>query len=447
MLRKAMLLSIGLVIGGSGMGAAQDSGKLALLIPTLFGPNGLKVDSEALLPDGSTHSAHFNSDFQAEFTQFNIALASQLAAIPLPTPASGFTYTFDSSLGIFQRSTQSFGPILTERAETIGKGKFTFGVTYQYFSFDSIEGIPLDSVPAVFTHDSAQLGGGRSDVVTTSNSIAASVNQSVAFLSYGLGSHLDLSLAIPFVTVDLAVTSHATIVRVGTASSPATHYFDDGSAACSLADISSASPTQCTTRQFASAGHASGIGDLVFRLKGAPLRGESFSLALGVDVRVPTGDAENFLGLGAMGVKPFLAASLSQGRVAPHVNVSYQWNGKSVLAGDVQTGEKAELPDQVNYAVGVDIGATKRLTLAFDFLGTYVIDSPRLIQEVFTAANGQPFAQIGFVTQSYNIANGAAGLKFNPAGRLLIDLNVLFKLDNSGLRDSLTPLVGIEYAF
>ena len=33
--------------------------------------------SEAKLPDGSTHSAHFNSAFQTEFTQFNIALASQ----------------------------------------------------------------------------------------------------------------------------------------------------------------------------------------------------------------------------------------------------------------------------------------------------------------------------------------------------------------------------------
>jgi hypothetical protein len=435
MLRKAMLLSIGLVMSAAGVGSAQDSGKLALLIPTLFGPNGLKVDSEALLPDGSTHSAHFNSAFQAEFTQFNIALASQLAAIPLPSPASGFTYTFDSSLGIFQRSTQSFGPILTERAETIGKHKFTFGMTYQYFSFDSIEGVPLDAVPAVFTHDDAQLGGGRSDVVTTTNSLATSVNQSVAFLTYGLGSHLDLSLAIPFVTVDLAATSLATIDRVGTASSPATHFYDDG-----LGDLG-------TQRTYSKSGHASGIGDLVFRLKGAPLRNESFSLALGVDVRVPTGDEENFLGLGAMGVKPFLVASLSQGRVAPHVNVAYLWNGKSVLAGNVQTGEKADLPDQVTYAVGVDIGATKRLTLAFDFLGTYVIDSPRLIQEVFTAANGQSFPQIGFVTESYNIANGSAGLKFNPAGRLLIDLNVLFKLDNSGLRDSLTPLVGIEYAF
>jgi hypothetical protein len=427
--------AVALSLAGAAAGSAQDSGKLALLIPTLFGPDGLHVDSKALLPDGSTHSAHFNSAFQAEFTQFNIALASQLAAIPLPSPASGFTYTFDSSLGVFQRSTQSFGPILTERAETIGKHKVTFGVTYQYFSFDSLEGVPLADVPAVFTHDDAQLGGGRSDVVATNNAIDASIDQTVAFLSYGLGSRVDLSVAVPFVTVNLAATSQAEIQRVGTASSPATHYYEDGSGGLGI------------DHTYASSGQASGIGDVVVRLKANPVHNDAVALALGVDGRFPTGDEQNLLGLGAFGVKPFVVLSFSQGRVSPHVNAAYLWNGKSVLAGDVATGTKKDLPDQVQYAVGVDVGATKRLTLAFDFLGTYVIDSPRLIREVFTAADGLSFPQIGFVTDSYNLANGAAGLKFNPAGRLLVDVNVLFKLDSAGLRDKVTPLVGIEYAF
>jgi hypothetical protein len=434
MLRKAALLVIGLGLVGPVV-SAQDSGKLALLIPGLYGPGGLTVDSEARLPDGSTHSAHFNSAFQAEFTQFNIALASQLAAVPLPSPASGFTYTFDASLGVFQRSTQSFGPILSERAETIGKGKFTFGISYQYFSFDSLEGVDLGSVPAVFTHDGSQLGGGRSDLVVTTNSIDASVNQSVVFLSYGLGTRLDLSVALPFVTADLAARSDTTIQRVGTSTSPATHFFDDGSAAYG------------TTKTYSRSGHASGIGDIVLRLKGTPLRRDSGALALGLDLRLPTGDEEDFLGLGAVGLRPFLAASFSQGRVAPHVNVAYLWNGESVLAGDVATGTKDDLPDQITYAVGLDIGATKRLTLAFDFLGTYVMDSPRLVRQTFTAANGQAFPQIGFVTESYNLANAAAGLKWNPAGRLLIDFNLLFKLDSAGLRDDVTPLFGIEYAF
>ncbi|HXK08153.1 MAG TPA: hypothetical protein VMT70_00775 [Vicinamibacteria bacterium] len=424
---------------GAGIGSAQDSGKLALLIPTLFGPNGLKVDSKALLPDGSTHSAHFNSAFQSEFNQFNIALASQIAAVPLPTPASGFTYTFDSTLGVFQRSTQSFGPILTERAETLGKGKFSFGFSYQHFSFDTIEGLSLDNVPAVFTHDDSQLGGGRSDVVTTTNSINPRVDQTVAFLSYGLGSRFDVSVAIPFVSVDLSAQSVAVIQRIGTCTATAcnlaVHYYDDGSGGFG------------NTRTYAQSGNASGIGDVVLRLKGTPVHNDTVAVAFGLDVRFPTGDEQNLLGLGAYGLKPFGVLSFSQGRVSPHLNVAYLWNGKSVLAGDVATGTKADLPDQVQYALGVDVGATKRLTLAFDFLGTYVMDSPRLIRETFTAANGLSFPQIGFVTDSYNLANGAAGLKLNLFGRLLLDANVTFRLDTAGLRDKVTPLVGIEYAF
>jgi hypothetical protein len=387
------------------------------------------------LPDGSTHSAHFNSAFQAEFNQFNIALASQLAAVPLPTPASGFTYTFDSSLGVFQRSTQSFGPILTERADTIGRRKFTFGFTYQHFGFDSIEGLGLQEIPAVFTHDEADRGGGRSDVVTTDNAIDTSVDQTVAFLSYGLGSHFDVSLAVPFVQVDLAARSKAQVQRVGTATSPATHFYDDA-----LGDFG-------TSRSYSASGHANGIGDLIVRLKGTPFRSDTAAIALGVDARLPTGDEQDLLGLGAWGLRPFVVLSTSQGRVSPHLNVAYLWNGKSVLAGDVATGRKESLPDQVQYAVGVDIGATRRLTLAFDFLGTHVIDSPRVLRETFTAANGQSFPQIGFATESYSLANGAAGLKFNPTGRLLVDFNVLFKLDSAGLRDKVTPLLGIEYAF
>ncbi len=65
--------------------------KLAYLIPTLYGPTGLTVNSEAVLPNGSTHSAHFNSSFQANFSPFNSALAQRLASVTRPAPASGFT--------------------------------------------------------------------------------------------------------------------------------------------------------------------------------------------------------------------------------------------------------------------------------------------------------------------------------------------------------------------
>ena len=197
---------------------------LSSIFTRLYGPNGLIVDSLTVLLGGDSHSGHFNADFQSEFVLFGTALTSKLVSVPLPSLASGFTYEFDPSLGVFNRTTQSFGPILAERAETIGANRTSFGFTFQRLSFDTIEKLDLDLIPAVFTHDSFELRGGRDDVVTTINAISATVAQFTVFLTYGLTDRLDFSLAVPFVKTDLAVISDARIQRLGTAD-PAVHFF------------------------------------------------------------------------------------------------------------------------------------------------------------------------------------------------------------------------------
>ena len=111
------------------------------------------------------------------------------------------------------------------------------------------------------------------------------------------------------------------------------------------------------------------------------------------------------------------------------------------------TGVKADLPDQVLYVGGVDVGVNSTTTLAVDVLGQRTLNSPRLVSQTFTAANGQTFPTIGFVNSSFNMTNLAAGGKINVGGRLLVDATLLVALDKPGLRDKLTPLVGFEYAF
>ena len=197
---------------------------LATLFTDLFGPNGLVLDSLATLPGEQVHSAHFNSDFQFNFSQFSTALVGQLVSVPLPSPAGGFTYQFDASLGVFQRTTQSFGPILADRADTVGARRIAFGFAVQRFTFDTVEGLDLGRVPAVFTHDNAQLLGGREDVVATSNSIEANVTQATTFLTLGITDHFDLSVAVPLVSNYLKVVSDARIHRLGT-TNPLTHFF------------------------------------------------------------------------------------------------------------------------------------------------------------------------------------------------------------------------------
>jgi hypothetical protein len=428
------LLALPLVATGDDAGPISNP-KLGMLIPSIYGDGGLIVDSLSVLPDGSTHAGHFNSAFQQEFTQFNVALATQLLTVPFPSPASGYTYEFDESLGVFTRSTQSFGPILSERAETIGKGKFTFGFAYQRFKFDSIEGVSLGSVPAVFTHDDFELGGGRSDVVNTVNEIQADFSRFIAFMTFGITEHLDISAAVPIVDASLRATSHTQVVRVGTASDPSIHYFDDGQGA--IGD----------TRDFDASGSASGLGDILLRLKATAPRSGPTRLAFLTDVRFPTGDEEDLLGSGAWGVKALVVVSWELGRFSPHLNVGYQWNGESILGGDITSGQKADMPDQFLYAGGVDVGVHKNLTLVADLIGQKVVDAPRLVQKTFTAADGSTFDQVGFERGSYYVNDLSVGLKVRAGGSLLLDVNLLIRLDDAGLRADFSPLVGFEYSF
>jgi len=415
---------------------AQAQEKLAFLIPTLFGPEGLTVDSEARLPNGDTHSAHFNSSFQANFSPFNSALAARLASVPLPAPASGFTYTFDPSLGVFNRSTKSFGPLVTDRAETIGKGRAAIGTAYQYFSFDRIDGVDLTDVPTVFTHDNPVAGTGRDDVITAQNEISARMSQFTTYVSYGISDRVDISVAVPLVSVDLAVSSVTRIQRIGT-QNPAIHFFYH--------------PTGDTFGDeavFSKAGHSSGIGDVALRLKASLVHRPTLGVAIGVESRLPTGDEKDLLGAGAFAVKPFLVLSSPHGAFSPHLNAAYQWNGKSLLGGNVLTGKKEDLPDEAVVAVGADVGVGSKLSLAFDVVGRRIIKGERVTRETFTALNNvSQFPIVRFSQASYNVVDGAVGLKANPGGGLLINLNVSFKLNDGGLRDRVTPLMGVEYSF
>ena len=434
------MIALALVPHAAHAQVSSETRGLVTLIQQTFGLRGLIVDSQAALPDGSTHSAHFNSAFQTNFRRLNIALASQLSALPLPSPASGFTYRFDASTGTFIRTTQSFGPILAERAETIGRGKTLLGYNLQAFSFDSLDGVDLRHVPAVFTHDDAHLGGGRTDVVVTDNALRLSVRQYTGIVTIGVTDRLDVSFAVPIVNTSLSVASMATIHRFGTLREEAVHFFSDPSARDGIGDL----------REFSASGSATGVGDVLMRTKYTVIRRGQSAFATGAELRVPSGDEYDLLGSGAWGVKPFAVLSFAYKRLSPHLNVAYQWNGASVLAGDASRGVGDDLPDRLVLALGFDAGINDRLTVAVDVLSDRVLSSPQLEIIPFTATGvlGSAVLQdLTFNTRSYLINSGAVGMKFAVRGGLLANFNLRFAIGGQGLADSVTPLVGIEYAF
>jgi hypothetical protein len=355
----------------------------------------------------------------ATFNFFNHAFGTQIGQLPLATPASGFVYSFDKS-GVYTASSESFGPLLAERSETIGRHKLYLAFTYQRFAFDDIDGNNIKTIPILFYIPNAQ---NAQFVTITQNRVDTKIDQYVAFATFGLASRFDVSVAVPFERVSMGVRSRGT------------EYSTTSSATASFTEFL--------------AGSASGIGDVVLSAKGTLIKRERFGVALGAELRFPSGDEQNFLGSGAYGVKPYLVLS-RRGRVAPHLNVGYQWNANSLLATNENGNQR--LPGYFGYAAGADLGLTKRLTVVADLLGEHFFDAPQISKprNISALVNNQQVSFSSVVrlnSDSYDANNLSVGLKVNPVGHLLLSANVLVKLNEGGVRARLIPLVGLSYSF
>ncbi|HXA78405.1 MAG TPA: transporter [Candidatus Acidoferrales bacterium] len=492
-----------LVAGGASAQTCPLNGtntnKLVCLIPQVYGPFGFgntPNPTESVLFTGDHHEAHFANDFLTTFAPINEAVGIQVSQLPIASPSSGITFIYDPSLKTFAPSTdESLGPILGDRATTIGKHKLFLGFSYQYFNFSTIDGKNLNNIPSVLQHQpftpepptipgcpvQTSLTGTAyegdpcfvRDYIQTSNNIDLTTNQYTIYLTYGITSRLDFSAAIPILDVRMAVISRATIVPNSVApaaiNAPGNvwHSFNPSNPALTS---QCASQVPCLNATFSDSSSAVGIGDVVLRGKYTVYKGERLAVAAGVDVRLPSGDATNFLGSGATGVEPFGVISY-RARVTPHASVGYEINGDSVLAGtNIVPGAtnpvaKGSLPNRLLYIVGADVRVTRRLTGAFDLYGQRLFGSPELVSEPYTdhgncsgstnalAVNcavytpGTTHPDVAQQITDVNVLDASLGLKYRVWGRLVLTGNVLLKLDDGGLRSRVVPLVGASYSF
>ena len=447
---------------------------LAELLPSL-------ILSEIRLPapaqPGFSHAAHFSPLPENDITNpafeivssFNNLLIGQIASIPLGSSAGGFTYAFDPALGTFRRASTSFGPMFAERAATIGRRRFSVGFNYQHSQYDRFEGQDLrdGSIRFYLRHQEccsvggppvppffgvvAQPDGSRlspffeGDVIETALSLRASTDTFALFGNYGVTDRWDVGLAVPFVRVDLEASVLATIQRLATNPNQLIHTFEAGN------------PT-ATQRTFTRSGTATGLGDLVLRSKYRLAGDARGGLAVAVDARLPSGDEENLLG-GSAQTRVFAIASGGRDRFGHHVNIGYTFSGggDSGSAAAAFTAGTRSLPDEFNYAAGVELVATPRLTLIGDVIGRTLRDAGRLRMES-KRFDFQPldatlppsfatFDEFAPHSGNLNLVLGTAGAKFNPTGDLLISASVLFPLTDGGLKSKWTTVVGVDYAF
>jgi hypothetical protein len=350
----------------------------------------------------------------SEFSALNEAVGTVVSDLPLASPASGVIYKDDPRYRFpVPSSDTTLGPILTQRPETIGNHKVYFAIIYQYFSFSEVDGLDLRYLPSVTkTSDLA---------FVTTNKLGIWVHQYSGYFTFGLTSHIDVSAAVPVLDVHEAFYSQGSKIILSNSSTPSTPIL------------------------LPSSGSATGIGDVVLAAKHTLWSSEWASVAEGIEVRLPTGDAENFLGAGTLGVKPYASAAYGK-QLSLHGNFGYQVNGDTKLV-KTSSGGKGQLPNRLFASAGIDWGARKWVTLVADVLSERVFNADRIVLTTSTVNEDKfPTIQAPSPMSSYNRTDGALGAKV-MFHNFLATVNVTERLDRGGLRSRIVPLGGISYSF
>jgi len=300
---SAAALALGPCPTGEILGsAATRSSDLVCTVPQVYGPGGLVgTDNGGPLTATMFHEVHFQASSINSFGPINAEIGVQLSQVPLASPVSGFIF----ANGVMQEAT-SFGPVLADRAETLGRRRIFVGASYEYFDFDKADGVNLKSFGAVFNHEQEPticaiipstpcLGGEpiyTRDIIATQNRIDVKVHQVTLVGTYGLSDRLDVSVAVPVVDVRVAMTSNATIFNFEPP--PVNHTF------APITDNPRETYISPFNAILTNSGSTLGIGDLRLRGKYVAWRDakEKSAVAVGLDLRLPTGDAYNFLGSG-----------------------------------------------------------------------------------------------------------------------------------------------------
>ena len=130
-------------------------------------------------------------------TGINISIATQVSQLPLASASAGTVVLYKEGV---QETFNNLGPILTDRAQTVGKHKLFIGFTASQFVFTDIDGTPLGRLPFGYVQSAFLPGTSTllSNTYTTeSTNLKFRINQFIGVATFGLTDKMDLSVIVP----------------------------------------------------------------------------------------------------------------------------------------------------------------------------------------------------------------------------------------------------------
>ncbi|MGH8593796.1 MAG: transporter [Gammaproteobacteria bacterium] len=355
-------------------------------------------------------------------------LAPNAAEFPSISTVPGFTYTFNPEIQTFERSS-SMGPVYFERPQSLGAGKFDLGLAYAYVNFEELEGQDLDglsfrlahndccAVPPspgnpLFETDTADLSFDEFDLRSQVLSF---------FATFGITDRWDVNILVPVVFTSLDITARAVL---NDESQTDTHFFDD--------------PRTVTQQTRFIDDDKTGVGDLLLRTKYHLYQAPHLNVASALTLRVPTGDEDNFQGLGDFTVTPFFSLAHERGPFDLHIGA-----GVEINADDLDRS-------RVRYAAGVTYQMIQRVALLLDVIGSSGIKNQELsvASPTFLGGSSVPSGiQVQTAELRTDLVDLAVGLKASIAESMVGFVTFFVPLNDEGIRAEVIPAAGLEVSF
>ena len=351
------------------------------------------------------------------------ALASTVASTyPVASASSSVAFVYNRELDTVERRPGPLGPILGERAETIGQGQFDLALTYSFVNLTTINGEPLDhlvNAPRVNGRflffpvpGGTTLKGGRFTTllpVRVALDIGVEAHIVSPSVTYGVTPDLDINLTVPIVRTSLDMQTRTRIPD------PRFPSFM----------LSPGNPLAGTQVQSASASSA-GVGDVLLRAKYVLWRGDPVDVAAGLGLSLPTGRADDFQGAGTTRVEPGLIAS----------RVFGTWLELLANAGIALDAEDVGR-SVVQWAIGATVMPIEQVAVPIVFLGRNELSPP-------TEPIANPFF---FQIERSDTVDASVGVRWRFAENAVLSANALVPLNHQGLRADVIPTFEVEWTF
>jgi hypothetical protein len=439
--RSAALVAVA-VFAGVPAGARAQSMQSVLNQLFVFGSgqDPLFLAGSAGYPDTQVHGNHFipsavdaNSSLLGVF---NAAIGSDISNFPRSSTVASQTFSFVG--GVPTPTSNSFGPIFAERAQTLGRGRFDVAFSYSSIQFSRLRGIPMDGIQLNFLHENVDFPGCddafggdctlygipplEHDVIRLDLDLRIQAKIYAFNATFGVTDWLDVGVAVPVVGVNIDGSSTATVIPsdVGNIA----HFFG-GTPENPILSVSKTST-----------GSTRGIGDVAARTKFRILDGEHTDAAILGEVRLPTGREEDFLGTGHLAARGMFIASSTLGDFGPHVNFGYMH----------RTGSGAS--DSFQFATGFDQRFSDWATFIVDLIGDIKTeDSPGFPPPVtFDPPIVTTVQRTNIPNIRDDLLDGSIGFKFRTQGGVVLWTNALVALNDGGLRAGLVGTFGLQYS-